>query len=35
MLNRHRTVGERENSNWMFSFVKESVPENYSESDKN
>ncbi len=28
-------VGERENSDWMFSLANESVPENYSESDEN
>ncbi len=29
------TVGERENSDWMFSLANEKVPENYSESDEN
>ncbi len=28
-------VGKRENSDWMFGLTNESVPENYSESDKN
>ncbi len=29
------TVGERENSDWMFSLANESVPDNYSQSDEN
>ncbi len=30
-----KLIGERENSDWMFSLANESVPENYSESDEN
>ncbi|ROL03983.1 Zinc finger protein PLAGL2 [Anabarilius grahami] len=34
MLNRRQAVGERENSDWLFSLVNESVHENKSKTDE-